>query len=77
MAKPNKCSTVKELVKRLKMCDQEATMIFYFLRKANLNNCEYETILEFDEGREKDDQGRVELTIQLEGSDENGNGVGL
>ena len=42
-------------------------MIFYYLKDANLNNCEYETLFEFDE------DNRVELTIKLENSNENGN----
>ena len=36
------------------------------------NNCEYETLLEFDEGGLNENQGRTELTIKLENSDENG-----
>lgn len=64
---------VKELIRRLKLCDQNSTMIFYFLKKATLNNCEYETLLEFDEGGLNKNQGRTELTIKLENSDENGN----
>ena len=63
---------VKELIRRLKLCDQNSTMIFYFLRKATLNNCEYETLLEFDEGGLNENQGRTELTIKSENSDENG-----
>ena len=63
---------VKELIRRLKLCDQNSTMVFYFLRKATLNNCEYETLLEFNEGGMKENQGRTELTIKLENSDENG-----
>ena len=58
---------VKELIKKLKSVDQNRNVIFYFLKDANLNNCEYETLLEFDE------DNRVELTIKLENSDENGN----
>ena len=50
---------VKELIRRLKLCDQNSTMIFYFLKKATLNNCEYETLLEFDEGGLNKNQGRT------------------
>ena len=64
--------TVIELVRRLKLCDQNASIIFYYLKGANLNNCEYETLLDFDEGGENEGQSRVELTIKKEGSDENG-----
>tara|TARA_R110000772_G_scaffold222506_1_gene332973 strand:- start:109 stop:309 length:201 start_codon:yes stop_codon:yes gene_type:complete len=64
---------VKELIRRLKLCDQSASMIFYYLKDANLNNCEYETLLDFDEGGENKGQGRVELTIKTENSDEMGN----
>ena len=46
---------VKELIRKLKICDQNA----------NLNGCEYETLLEVDE--------QAELTIKLDDSDENGN----
>ena len=56
---------VKELVRRLKLCDQNKPIRFYFLQYANLNGCEYETLLEFDE--------QAELTIKLDDSDENGN----
>ena len=48
------------------------TIIFYYLKGANLNNCEYETLFDFDEGGENEGQSRVELTIKKEGSDENG-----
>ena len=58
---------VKELIKKLKKCNQNSSMIFYYLKDANLNNCEYETLFEFDE------DNRVELTIKLENSNENGN----
>ena len=64
---------VKDLIKKLKKCDQNSSMIFYYLKDANLNNCEYETLFDFDEGGENDGQGRVELTIKLENSNENGN----
>ena len=46
---------VKELVRRLKLCDQNKDLIFYYLKDHTLNGCQYETIIE-DE--------RVELTIQ-------------
>ena len=64
---------VKDLIKKLKKCDQNSSMIFYYLKDANLSNCEYETLFDFDEGGENDGQGRVELTIKLENSNENGN----
>ena len=56
---------VKELVRRLKLCDQNKPIRFYFLQYATINGCEYETLLEFDE--------QAELTIKLDDSDENGN----
>ena len=64
---------VKELVRRLKLCDQNDSMIFYYLKEANLNNCEYESLIDFNEGGENEDQGRVELTIKKQDSNENGN----
>ena len=64
---------VKELIRRLKLCDQSASMIFYYLKDANLNNCEYESLIDFNEGGENEDQGRVELTIKKQDSNENGN----
>ena len=64
---------VKELVKRLKLCNQNSTMVFYYLKNDTLNNCEYETLLEFDEGGLNENQGRTELTIKLENNDENKN----
>ena len=63
---------VKELIKKLKKYNQNSSMIFYYLKDANLLNCEYETLFDFDEGGENDGQGRVELTIKEENSDENG-----
>ena len=54
---------------------QQHGMVFYFLRKAILNNCEYETLLEFDEGGLNENQGRTELTIKSENSDENGDEI--
>ena len=68
---------VKELIRRLKLCDPNSSMIFYYLKDANLLNCEYETLLGFDQGgaedKEGNDLGRVELTIKEENSNENGN----
>ena len=58
---------VKELIKKLKSFDQNRNMIFYYLKDANLNNCELETLFEFD------GDNRLELTIKLENSNENGN----
>ena len=55
---------VKELIKRLKLCNQNKPMRFYFLKDANLNGCEYETLLEMNE--------QTELTIKLDGSNEMG-----
>ena len=55
---------VKELVRRLKLCDQNKPMRFYFLKNADLNGCEYETLLEMNE--------QTELTIKLNGSNETG-----
>ena len=48
---------VKELVRRLKLCDQNKDLRFYYLKDLLLYGFEYETIIE-DE--------RVELTIQDE-----------
>ena len=47
---------VKELVRRLKRCDQDLDIVFYYLKDHDLKGCEYETLLEVD--------GRVELTIE-------------
>ena len=47
---------VKELIKKLKSCDQNKDLRFYYLKNDNLNGCQYETIIEVDE--------QVELTIQ-------------
>ena len=55
---------IKELVRRLKLCDQNKPIRFYFLKNADLNGCEYETLLEMNE--------QVELTIKLDNSDEMG-----
>ena len=55
---------VKELIKRLKRCDSNKNVIFYFLKNYDLSNCEYETLLECD---------NVELTIKKCDSDEGRN----
>ena len=47
---------VKELVRRLKLCNQELDMVFYHLKDHELKGCDYETLLEVD--------NHVELTIQ-------------
>ena len=47
---------VKELIKKLKSCDQNKNLRFYYLKDHTLNGCQYETIIEVDE--------QVELTIQ-------------
>jgi hypothetical protein len=47
---------VKELIRRLKLCNQELDMVFYHLKNHELKGCDYETLLEVD--------NRVELTIQ-------------
>tara|TARA_R110001583_G_scaffold75404_1_gene207697 strand:+ start:346 stop:519 length:174 start_codon:yes stop_codon:yes gene_type:complete len=47
---------VKELIKRLKSCNQNKDLRFYYLKNNTLNGCQYETIIEIDE--------QVELTIQ-------------
>ena len=49
---------VKELIKKLKSCDQNKDLRFYYLKDNNLNGSQYETIIEVDE--------QVELTIQDE-----------
>jgi hypothetical protein len=48
---------VEDLVKALKKCNSKSKLIFYHLKKDDLINCEYETLLEVDDNR-------VELTIQ-------------
>ena len=55
---------IKELIRRLKLCNQNKPIRFYFLKNADLNGCEYETLLEMNE--------QVELTIKLDNSDEMG-----
>ena len=55
---------VKELVRRLKLCDQNKPLRFYFLKDWNLNGCKYETLLEVNE--------QVELTIQEDDTVEGG-----
>ena len=47
---------VKELIKKLKSCDQNKDLRFYYLKNDILIGCQYETIIQFDE--------QVELTIQ-------------
>jgi len=47
---------VKELVRRLKLCNQELDMVFYHLKDHELKGCDYETLLEVD--------NHVELTIE-------------
>ena len=54
---------VKELIKRLKLCNLNNDISFYFLKDYHLKNCEYETLLNDD---------RVELTIKESGTDEGG-----
>ena len=54
---------VKELIKRLKSCDQNKDLRFYYLKNNTLNGCQYETIIEIDE--------QVELTIQDDTESEN------
>jgi len=55
---------VKELIKKLKSCDQNKDLRFYYLKDNNLNGCQYETIIEVDE--------QVELTIQDDTENEEG-----
>ena len=47
---------VKQLIKKLKSCDQDKDLRFYYLKNDILIGCQYETIIQFDE--------QVELTIQ-------------
>jgi len=47
---------VKDLIKKLKSCDQNKDLRFYYLKDHTLNGCQYETIIELNE--------QVELTIQ-------------
>jgi len=49
---------VKDLIKKLKSCNQNKELRFYFLKDNNLNGCIFETVIEIDE--------QVELTIQDE-----------
>jgi len=49
---------VKDLIKKLKSCNQNKELRFYFLKDNNLNGCKFETVIEIDE--------QVELTIQDE-----------
>ena len=55
---------IKELIRRLKLCNQNKPIRFYFLKDADLSGCKYETLLEMNE--------QVELTIKLDNSDEMG-----
>ena len=55
---------VKELVRRLKLCDQNKPLRFYFLKDWNLEGCKIETILDVGE--------QVELTLQNEDTMEGG-----
>jgi hypothetical protein len=49
---------VKDLIEKLKSCNQNKELRFYFLKDNNLNGCIFETVIEIDE--------QVELTIQDE-----------
>ena len=51
-------------MRRLKLCDQNKPLRFYFLKDWNLNGCKYETLLEVNE--------QVELTIQEDDTVEGG-----
>ena len=51
---------VKELIRRLKLCDSDKEIIFYLLKDCSLHSCEYETLLECN-----DNQKYVELTTKL------------
>jgi len=53
---------VKELIKRLKSCDPNKDLRFYYLKDHTLNGCQYESIIEIDEFDKE--QNQVELTIQ-------------
>ena len=55
---------VKELVRRLKLCDQNKPLRFYFLKDWNLEGCKIETILDVGV--------QVELTLQNEDTMEGG-----
>lgn len=63
---------VKELIRRLKLCDSNKEINFYFLKNYSLHSCEYETLLESN-----DNQEYVELTTKLIDSDEGGCGQEL
>jgi hypothetical protein len=52
---------VKELIERLKECEQNSLIQFYFLKDYDLNNCKLETILQAD--------GQTEITIEAENND--------
>ena len=47
---------VKELIERLKACEQNSLIQFYFLKDYDLSNCKLETILQAD--------GQTEITIE-------------
>ena len=47
---------VKELIERLKECEQNSLIQFYFLKDYDLSNCKLETILQAD--------GQTEITIE-------------
>ena len=47
---------VKEFIKKLKFCDPDSPVQFYFLNNYNLNNCKLETVIEAD--------GQTEITIE-------------
>tara|TARA_R100000742_G_C4167532_1_gene6960 strand:- start:66 stop:269 length:204 start_codon:yes stop_codon:yes gene_type:complete len=48
---------VKELTKTLEKLDPNDNIVFYYLKNSVLTNCEYETILDVEEGY-------IEFTIQ-------------
>ena len=47
---------VKEFIKKLKLCNPDSPVQFYFLNNYNLNNCKLETVIEAD--------GQTEITIE-------------
>mgnify|MGYP001164202172 FL=1 len=63
---------VKELIRRLKNCNPNKEINFYFLKDYSLNSCEYETLIECNDNEEF-----VELTTKLINSDEGGCGQEL
>ncbi len=48
---------VKELIERLKECEQDSLIQFYFLKDYDLSNCKLETILQAD--------GQTEITVVI------------